>query len=341
MEGGELGGHEIGIVSHVAEARLCGDGELGGIVQSGIEERSLAMHLENGDERVPVRDRAPPGPRMEIDSGQSQSRRDQRGRRLAVRSKGFPVREQLRVEFARSPAVQDLPHGRVVGVEEPRHDGEIRSQGDDHPDVQVPIRPPVQTMTDTGRKRIIDGRVAEGALDSDRLQLAVGREEAGYPEDRVQLQEGERRRRNLQIHFPLLDAVDERSGERVCIDLQPDGQGGLGAHARAHAAELLARDGLMQLDRVPPEGLVSEGVVPKDLAPRFDHGVRVAGNHAVEGSRGAGRRRSLGGSRSRLPEPCETERQHQSGNQDEHGTISGKHGSLLGALPSWQSARSL
>ena len=71
---------QVGRVADVAEAVLCGDRELRGIVEPRIVERALALHLEIGDERVPVRDRSPAGPGMQVDAGQVERRRNQRRR---------------------------------------------------------------------------------------------------------------------------------------------------------------------------------------------------------------------------------------------------------------------
>src|SRR5689334_6568013 len=47
---------QIRIAAHVAETRACSDRKLHRIVESRIAERSLPVHLEVRDERVPVRD---------------------------------------------------------------------------------------------------------------------------------------------------------------------------------------------------------------------------------------------------------------------------------------------
>ena len=59
------------------------------------------------------------------------------------------------------------------------------------PDVEVAVGPAVEPMADAGRERVVDGRVAERALDADRRQRAAG-EEARHADDRVELQQRER-----------------------------------------------------------------------------------------------------------------------------------------------------
>ena len=48
------------------------------------------------------------------------------------------------------------------------------------------------------------------------------------------------------------------------------------------AAVLLAGDGLVQLERVAPEGLAAEGVVAEGLLALFEHCLRVAGALGIE-----------------------------------------------------------
>jgi hypothetical protein len=56
------------------------DREARGVVEALIDEGALAVHLEHGDQRVPVGDGAPSGPSVEVDAGEAERRRDQRGR---------------------------------------------------------------------------------------------------------------------------------------------------------------------------------------------------------------------------------------------------------------------
>ena len=55
-------GDEVRIVPDVAVPVPGADGEASGVVEPWVEEGSLPVHLEIGDEGVPVRDRIPAGP---------------------------------------------------------------------------------------------------------------------------------------------------------------------------------------------------------------------------------------------------------------------------------------
>src|SRR5262245_23689973 len=56
---GELRRHEIRLAAHVAETVRGRDRKLAGIVETRIVERAFALHLEHGDERIPMRYGAP------------------------------------------------------------------------------------------------------------------------------------------------------------------------------------------------------------------------------------------------------------------------------------------
>lgn len=118
LERGQLRRNQIDRASHVAKTGLCRHRKLQRIIQPRIEERPLAVHFEVGDERVPMRDASPSGPRVKIHASQAKRRRQERGRRSAAGSESLAVEAQLRVEFPRSPAVQDGTNGGLIDAEE-------------------------------------------------------------------------------------------------------------------------------------------------------------------------------------------------------------------------------
>ena len=137
----------------------------------GSKKVPLPVHLEVGDERVPVRDRAPAGPGVEVDAGEAEGRRDQRRGRLAVGPERLAVEEQLGVELAGPPA-RAAPCVRcasIVGRQTEQIDEglQVGRERDDRADVQVAVRPAVEACADARGERVVDGRVAERALDAD------------------------------------------------------------------------------------------------------------------------------------------------------------------------------
>src|SRR5947207_529806 len=103
------------------------NGELVGIVQTFIKECSNAMHLEGSDESIPIRHRSPPAsPGMQIVASQPARIGQQRSARNVragydtigdlLRVKGLAVEEQLSIEFARPPTLQNCPDGGLIDL---------------------------------------------------------------------------------------------------------------------------------------------------------------------------------------------------------------------------------
>src|SRR5439155_4931012 len=101
--------HKIRGVSNVSKAIRGSDRELCGIVQAWVKEGPFAVHLEIRDKCVPVRDRAPTGPGVQIDARKPESRRQQRG--TATWGQRFAVHEDFGVELPRPPAVENRAQG--------------------------------------------------------------------------------------------------------------------------------------------------------------------------------------------------------------------------------------
>jgi hypothetical protein len=69
----------------------------------GSKNVPLPCNLEDRDERVPVRDRAPADPGVQRDARQPERRWQQHRRPLAVGAEALAVERQLGVELARTP----------------------------------------------------------------------------------------------------------------------------------------------------------------------------------------------------------------------------------------------
>ena len=178
---------------HICKTIGGSNGKLRGIVQPWIEETSFAVHLEIGYKCIPVRDGAPAKPSVQVDPSQSECGWNQR-RTGNVRSRNhaighllgierLPVHEQLGVKFTGTPAVQNLSDSRLVRLQKVRDHAEVGGESHDRTHVQVPVRPAVQTTSDTTcpwirrnlsgaqfRPGVIYSRVAKCALDSYRFQ---------------------------------------------------------------------------------------------------------------------------------------------------------------------------
>ena len=125
----EFGSDEVAVginVREIAKTVGGGDRELRGVVEPRIPEPALPMHFEICDEGVPVGNRTPAGPGVEIDAAQSKRRRNQScagdvgGGHNAVghllRIEGLPVQSELSIKFSGAPSTQDASDSRLVCI---------------------------------------------------------------------------------------------------------------------------------------------------------------------------------------------------------------------------------
>jgi hypothetical protein len=210
-----------------------------------------------------------------IRSGELVTWWDQGGGRLAVGPEPLAVQEQLGVELARPPRGQHLLDGGHVGAEEAGDRPQVGRQGDDRADIQVAGGVAVQPVTDARRERIVDGGVAQGALDAHRAQTAARVEEPGDANHRLQLKQCQRDRRVVQVDLAPLEGLLQLGRQGVDIDLQPDPERRLWAQAGPDAAIRSPGDRPMELQSVAPELLVAEGVEAEDLTTPVDEPRRL------------------------------------------------------------------
>ena len=175
----------------MTEAVSGGDGKLDRIIQARIDKRPLAVQLQIGHKGVPVNDRPPgAGPGMQVHARQPERGRNEGRCRLTVWAKSLAVQDQLAIEFARPPTGEDGAHGRLIDPQQRGERAEVGGQGDDGAYVEIAVGPPIQPMADrAGRnpwstERVVDPRVAQRALKTDGLELALATEEAGHAQHR-------------------------------------------------------------------------------------------------------------------------------------------------------------
>ena len=188
MEARELRRHPVDLGLHVAEAVAGRHRELDRIVQTRVPEPPLAVHLQVGHEGVPVGDRAPAGPGVEVEARQAERGRDQRGARLPVGPERLAVEDQLGVELPRAPALQHVTDLGILEVQQAGERAQVRRQRDDRADVEVAVGPAVPPATDPRGQRVVHGGVTKGALDSHRPERPVRVKHSGDPDDRIQFQ---------------------------------------------------------------------------------------------------------------------------------------------------------
>ena len=90
-------------------------------------------------------------------------------------------------------------------------------------------------------------------------------EEARHTHHRVELEQSHCRDGRGEVHLSGGQLLLQRIGQCLGIDFQPYCQRSGRAHPRTHAAQIGSGDGLVQLERAAPEGLVSKRVIPERL----------------------------------------------------------------------------
>src|SRR5438105_1666637 len=116
---------------------------------------------------------------------------------------------------------------------------------------------------------IVDGRMAESALNAKRPERPGLIEEARQTYYSVEFQEGRRGRRIVQIELAVADGVDHLRRQCIDINFDPELQCGPRAHGRQR---------LMEAQRLTPEGLIAEGIEPEGAPAFADHSADVALN---------------------------------------------------------------
>ena len=182
------------------------------------------MHFKVSDKGVPVSCRTEAGPRTQIHSGKAECRGNESGCSLTVRTKGLSVDEERCVKLARSPALQDHSGGCVIDSQQISDDGKIGSKRHDCANVEVAIGPAIEPAPNPGSKGIVDRRVAQGALNSDRLELSIRTKNACDAHHGIQFQEGQGGGRIVEVR--LLSVRDHRAEaqeghRRLPLDRRP------------------------------------------------------------------------------------------------------------------------
>jgi hypothetical protein len=249
--------------------------------EARIEEVPQAVHLGLRYVGIPVGHGPEAGPGAEVHAGEAERRRNERARLLSVRAEGLAILVEDRVVAARSPAREHLLHGGLVDPEEVGERLEIGGERDDGADVQVAVGPAVQALADAGGERVVDVRVAERALDAERLDPPGRVELAGHSHHGVQLEERKGRRGIVEVHLARLDLRDELRRQGFRIHLEPDRKRGLRAYASAEAAVFFTGDGLVQLQGIAPESLRAEGVEAEDPPAVLERALRVLADLAI------------------------------------------------------------
>src|SRR5262249_969221 len=118
----------------IGKAVGCCDREPRAVVQPRIEESASTVHFKVRYKAIPVGNRAPAGPGVEVQAAQTECRRDQRRARrvgsgddvigYSLWIERFAVENQLGVELSWSPTTQDVPYRLLSHAEQRRKGGQ-------------------------------------------------------------------------------------------------------------------------------------------------------------------------------------------------------------------------
>ena len=207
---------------------------------------------------------------MQVDAREPEGRGDQRRGRLPVGTKSFSVEEQFGVEFPGTPSAEHLAHRRLIRLQQHCHGAQVGSEGNDRPDVQVAVRPAIETVTDTGRQRVSHRRVAQSALNADGAERRAV-EESRKSNDCIEPQQCHRRRRTIEVDATCPEITDQTLGKCLHIHFQSRGKRGARTYPGSHSAERTTLDGFMQSDCVAPEGFIAEGIEAERTTALVQH----------------------------------------------------------------------
>src|SRR5690348_14195244 len=126
--------------------------------------------------------------------------------------------------------------------------------------------------------------MAECALDAHRLDAAIGVGEGGDTDDRVQLEQRDRRRWIVEVDLACRELLLQSVRQRVRVDFEADGQRRLGRDAGTDTAVLRTGNGFVQLERVTPKGLAAESVVAESPPALIKHRLPMARDLRIEAS---------------------------------------------------------
>src|SRR5262249_42151378 len=127
---------------------------------------------------------------------------------------------------------------------------EAGGERQNRPDVEIAVRPAVETMANARRERIVDARMAKGTLNAHRLQSATAVEETCHADNGIQFEQRERRGGIVEVDFSVFDLLLQRGRQRVRVDFEPHRQRHFRTNAAAYTAVLGAGDGLVKLQAI-------------------------------------------------------------------------------------------
>ena len=160
---------------------------------------------------------------MVVHTGQAEGGGIEGCRGLAVRPERLAVEIELGIELARPPGLQ---RPLDLGFRDLKHVGEggqVRGRRDDRADVEVAIGPAIEAVADARGVGVVDGRVAQGALDADRGEgLPSSEKKPVTPTTALAFSRTSVLAGSARSTSPLPERLGHVGGDGVYIDLEAE-----------------------------------------------------------------------------------------------------------------------
>jgi len=117
--------------------------------------------------------------------------------------------------------------------------------------------------------------MAQRTLDARGLQRSLLVENSGNANNRIQLQQRQRRGGIIEIALTFLQRLHKRRRKRIDIHFQPHRQRRCGTNSGTHTAKLCPFDRLMQMNRIASKRFIAERIKAKNFPATIGQAFRV------------------------------------------------------------------
>src|SRR5262249_48423794 len=124
--------------------------------------------------------------------------------------------------------------------------------------------------------------MADCATESHCFKTAILVKGSFQTEDGIELDQGQRSRRIIEVDLTLLDLLHQIRGQRININFQTNCERRLGTHPWSDAAELAALNCILKFELICPVDFIAERVVTENSPSFLEHLLRIAFDLSIE-----------------------------------------------------------
>src|SRR5690606_28443264 len=114
----QLWGYQIIFAADIAQTRRCRNRELFWVIESRVVECPLTVHLKVCHKSVPVCDRSPACPGVQVHAQHPKCRGDERCPRFSIRAHRLSIEDEFSIKLAWPPTVQNGSHGCIIHAQQ-------------------------------------------------------------------------------------------------------------------------------------------------------------------------------------------------------------------------------